>query len=71
MLEEWIRGGKQSTGLSWFQSKKGKTVLVIVVSVGLLAILWPVGQITPHGFLQKPASDRWRRHGSSRCDAGF
>jgi stage III sporulation protein AG len=47
MLEEWIRGGKQSTGLSWFQSKKGKTVLVIVVSVGLLAILWPVGQITP------------------------
>lgn len=48
MLEEWIRNGNQSsTGLSWFQSKKGKTILVIVVSIGLLAILWPVGQINP------------------------
>ena len=45
MLEEWIRKGDQSsTGLSWFQSKKGKALLVIAVSIGLLAILWPLGQ---------------------------
>lgn len=48
MWEDWIRSAKQQgTGLSWFQSRKGKTVLVIVVCIGLLAILWPIGQVVP------------------------
>lgn len=46
MWENWLKKARQQRpGLSWFQSRKGKTVLVIAVCIGLLAILWPVGQI--------------------------
>lgn len=48
MWEDWIKNTKQQgAGLSWFQSRNGKTILVIVVCIGLLAILWPLGQVNP------------------------
>ncbi len=48
MWEDWIKNTKQQgAGLSWFQSRNGKTVLVIVVCIGLLAIMWPLGQVNP------------------------
>ena len=42
MLEEWLRNTREQTGgITWFQSRKGKLALVIIVCLGLLVLIWP------------------------------
>ena len=43
MLDEWIRGEKNSENgkNSWLNSQKGRLLIVIVICIGLLALLWP------------------------------
>jgi stage III sporulation protein AG len=44
-LEEWVRGiypGKGEEGNS--QSKWGRYILIIVICIGMLALIWPMGK---------------------------
>lgn len=71
MWEDWIKSSKQQgTGLSWFQSRKGKTILVIVVCIGLLAILWPIGQVVPQPAAPTGAAAEPSKTGKSQQIGG-
>ncbi|MGI6435109.1 MAG: hypothetical protein ACOX0F_07100 [Syntrophomonadaceae bacterium] len=67
MLEEWTRGAReQAPGLSWFQSPRGKFVLVVVICIGLLAILWPTGKEEQREAAPVNVSSDFRSTGKSR-----
>lgn len=41
-MDEWVREKKTGRNLgSWLHSKKGQYVLIILISIGLLALIWP------------------------------
>lgn len=46
MLEEWSKAGSKDNVVgSILQSKRGQYLLVVVICLGLLALIWPVGKI--------------------------
>ncbi len=49
MLEEWMRKGKEDTNQNkWpIDNSKVKYLLVIIISLGLLAIIWPTTKVQP------------------------
>ncbi len=42
MLDEWVRSltGDNEEGASFFKSKKGRYLIIIAISLGLLALVW-------------------------------
>lgn len=41
-MEEWVREKTKKGSLgSWLNSKKGQYVLIILISIGILALIWP------------------------------
>lgn len=53
-------------GLSWFQTPKGRLVLVALICVGLLAIIWPLGKEGQHKAVPVSASAEPVLTGKSR-----
>ncbi|MDD3024557.1 MAG: hypothetical protein PHE26_11730, partial [Syntrophomonadaceae bacterium] len=47
MLDEWIRRGEDSGEFSqrFLKGKKSRYIMVIMICLGLLALLWPVGRV--------------------------
>lgn len=47
MLDEWIRRGQENgeDNQPFFKGKKSRYIMVIMICLGLLALLWPIGQV--------------------------
>lgn len=45
MIEEWIRGQMtKKNGETTQYGKKSKYLLVLIISLGILALIWPMGK---------------------------
>jgi len=68
MLDEWIREKAGSgSGSSFLHSKKGQFIIVILVCLGLLALIWPVSNVSDNTGKPVPEEQSELNYASDPC----